>query len=365
VKRVRAASLTALLLAAAGCARGAAVPSEAPAAARPAATTSASSERAVADFYRGKTVRIIVCCTAGGSYDVIARMVARHIRQYIPGTPNVVVENRPGAGGILSANTVYGSEAKDGTVIGLLSENMVLLDAVGTDGVQFQAERFNWLGSTNRSPYGCMVRTDLGISSIQQVIGGRQVAVAAPAPGNALHDTAAIMNGALGTSFQIVAGYGGGADTRLAMERGEADGICSNLESMLTIDRPRLQGDNPSARVLVMMGDKVPDYPFLAGVPAAQSLARTDEDKRLLEAVNAPSLMGRPFVMAPQVPGDRVEALRQALAEALADPKLRSEAEQAGFNLSPSSGDEIARIVRSVKSMPPETLATIKEVLHY
>ncbi len=329
------------------------------------AAATADDDRAVAAFYQGKTIRIVVAYTAGGAFDVIARMLARVLPQYIPGRPNVIVENKPGAAGILATNTVYAAEPKDGTVIIMPGENLVLLQAVGAAGVEFDARKLNWLAGSSRSPYGCLVRLDSGITSILEVIGGKEAVLAATSPGTGLYDTGAILNGTLGTNFKLVPGYGGAADMRLAMDRKEVDGTCNNLESMLSLDRPKLEGDTAYARVLVMLGAETPDYPFLKGVPAAETLAKTDEARQLLRAVNGPSLMGRPFAMAPGVPPARVATLRQAFAAALADPQFLAEADHAGFKTSAVSGEEVTRIVDEIQSTPPALLARLKEILQY
>src|SRR5207248_1831990 len=162
-------------------------------------------------------------------------------------------------------------------------------------------------------------------------------------------DTAAILNGTLGTHFKIVPGYGGAADMRVALDKKEVDGTCNNLETLTSLDRPRIEGDEAIARVLVIMGDRTPDFPFMKGVPAAETLAKTDEARLLLRTVNAPSLMGRPFATAPGVPPARVAALRQAFMAALTDAQFLAEAERSGFRVDAVPGEDVARIVEEVE----------------
>src|SRR3954453_8589989 len=364
-----ARALVSLLVAATlvGCSRApqaaAPAPANPPSADGPAVAP--ADDRAVADFYQGKNLRLVVPYTAGGAFDVLARMLARVLPQYVPGRPNVIVENKTGAAGLLAVNTVYAVEPKAGAVGVMPGENLVLLQAVGAAGVEFDARKMNWLARATRSPYACLVRLDTGVTSIQEVIDGKEVAIAGTSPGTALHDTAAIMNGTLGTHFKIVPGYGGAADMRVAMEKKEVDGNCNNLESLLSIDRPRIEGDEANARVLVIMGDRTPAFSFMKGLPAAETLAKTEEARLLLRTVNAPSLMGRPFATAPGVPPARVAALRQAFTAALADPQFLAEAERSGFRVDIVPGDEVARIVEEVQNTPPATLARVKEILKY
>jgi tripartite-type tricarboxylate transporter receptor subunit TctC len=206
------------------CARApqAAAPAPAPPSSAGAPAAAAADDRAVADFYQGKNLRLVVPYTAGGAFDVLARMLARVLPQYIPGRPNIVVENKTGAAGLLALNTVYAVEPKDGTVVVMPGENLVLLQAVGAPGVEFDARKMSWLASATRSPYACLVRLDTGVTSIQDVIDGKEVAIAGTSPGTALHDTAAIINGTLGTNFKLVPGYGGAADMRLALDKKES-----------------------------------------------------------------------------------------------------------------------------------------------
>ena len=347
-------------------AKAAATPAATSAPAKPAASPAAKAafdEQAVADFYRGKTIRIIVGFAPGGGFDTYSRLIAKYLGKYVPGNPNVIVENKEGAGSMIAANDVYKAAAKDGTVIGSFNEQLVLLQALGKEGIEYDAQKFNWIASVVDSPSACAVRTDAGINSFQEVIDGKQLIIAADAPGTTTHDVPAILTAALGANIKIVPGYTGTSKQRLAVENKEADGACFTWESLRTTGRAWFEETPPTAKVLVIMGDTVPDHPWLKGVPAAESLAKTTEAKQLLAAVNAPSRMSKPYAVAPEVPADRVAALRQAFAKVAEDKEFMAEAAQASLDVQYKSGEEVSKIVSGVLNLPQPVLQKLQSIL--
>ena len=328
------------------------------------ATSSAagSDDQAVADFYRRKTVRIVVGYAAGGAFDVHARTVARHLPRYVPGNPNVIVENRPGAGGILAANLVYSTEPKDGTVMTPIGAGLPLQQAIGVAGIQFDAARFNWLAAGGRSLTTCVARVDSGIGSIQDVIDGAELITGAIGPGTPNYDIPAVLNIAIGTRFKIVAGYEAGAKALAAAEAGEVNGACPGFDTMTAraylFDEP-----NPLLKAILVMGGGATEHPWLRGVPSVESLARTEEAGQLIRAISSEVVPYYSYGMAPEVPADRVAALRKAMMDTFNDPQYVAEAERAAVIVSPTSGEEVARIYQGVLSTPPATLAKLKEAL--
>jgi tripartite-type tricarboxylate transporter receptor subunit TctC len=318
-------------------------------------------ERAVADFYRGKTMRIIVGFAPGGVFDVLARLVARYAPQYIPGNPAIIVENKPGAGSLLAANSVYNAEPRDGTVIGTFVEGLVLQQALKADGVQFDGTKFNWLISFQKVQFSCVVRTDAGINSIQEVMDGKQMIVGSLGPGTGPHDVAAVLNATLNTRFKIVPGYDGVTNVLLAMERGEMEGVCVSTTSADTA--PYWERQPPPIKTLIVMGDKQSEVPTAKGAPAAETLARTEEAKQLLRALAARDSMGRPMAFGPGVPSDRVQAVRKALDQTARDPRFQADAGRSFLDLDPSTGPEVEQIVQELLNTSPDTLARLKEIL--
>lgn len=213
----------------------------------------AFNEQAVADFYRGKTIRIIVGFGPAGAFDAYSRLLAKHMPQYIPGNPNIVVENRPGAASAIAANVVYSVEPKDGTVIGSFNESLAMQQLLEAEGIQFDAAKFNWLGSSVDTTTTCLVRTDLGINSIQDLIGGREVAFGSTGPGTPTQDGPAILNAALGSRIRIVSGYDGIAAIHLAMESREVDGYCVSFDSVQIVARRMMESDPPAVKILAIL----------------------------------------------------------------------------------------------------------------
>jgi tripartite-type tricarboxylate transporter receptor subunit TctC len=370
-----------LALACAACARSAAPAGGGAAGARPAApaptapaaagstaaaadpAASAPDAQAVESFYRGKTVRILVGYGPGGPYDTFSRIVARYLPQYIPGRPTVVVDNRPGAASLLAANLVYNSEPKDGTAMVNASSGLPMLQLLGKEGVSFDSARFQWLGGGNKTLSTCAARTDSGVNSIQDIMGpnGKQLVVAAIGPGTGTYDTPTTMNAVLGTNFKIVSGYDSSAKVILAVEAQEATGMCANLDTMTSTVRPLFESD--TLKMIAMMGHEPSDHPWLRGVPPAETLAQTEEARQILSALHSAALANLPYAVAPEVPRERVAALRQALAQTFADPQFRAEAEKAGFEVNPSTGEELSQIYATLFTMPPATVAKLKDVL--
>lgn len=325
----------------------------------------AQEDRAAADFYRGKTVRLLVGFGIGGGTDTMARQIARHMGKHIPGNPTVIVENKPGAGGILAGNLISESESKDGTVIGVLHENVVIGQAIGRDGIKFDVRRLQWIGSPQRSPgTACVVSTASGVKNINELLAGKQVIMGALQPGSGTYDTPVMLNATIGTTFKLVPGYTSGSALLLAMQQKETDGWCVNFDSMLLTARELLEGSNPALRVVVMVADKVPDHPLLKGVPTAESLAKTAEAKQMLQVLQGPTQsLAFPFVVAPEVRKDRVAVLRAAFAATLADQEFRSEASKAKMEVDLVTGEEIERVVQKVMATPAPVLAKIKLIL--
>jgi tripartite-type tricarboxylate transporter receptor subunit TctC len=354
-------------------AKPAASPAAKPAEAKPAASPAAKpalskaegatfDEKAVADFYRGKNIRIIVGFTPGGNFDLYSRLLARFLPKYVPGSPNVIVENRPGAGSMVAANAVYKSEAKDGTVIASINQNLLNQQAMTLPGIEFDVTKYQWLGAAQGSIPGCAVRTDLGINSVQEVMTTREVATAADAPGTGSHDVPSVLNLVLGTKFKIVPGYTGSSRQRLAIEGKEAEAYCQ-ADSLAAVFQPLLEGPNPASKKIIILGSERSNHPLLKDAVPAETLAKTDDDRRLLRVVYAPNIIGYPWGVAPEVPRDRVLALRSGVEQVFKDPDFLAETKKSNVVPDFHTGDEIARIAQEVLSTPQPVLDRLKKIL--
>ncbi|MBI4491532.1 MAG: hypothetical protein HY690_01920 [Chloroflexi bacterium] len=330
----------------------------------PAAKPAEFDEKAVADFFKSKTVRIIVGYAPGGATDTNARMLQKVLAKYIPGNPTLAIENKPGGGSMLAVNTVYNSEPKDGTAWAAFDAQLVLQQAIGAPGVQFDAGKLQWLASSYETASMCAVRLDAGINTVQELIqSGREVTVSSFGKGGVSYNPPAVFNAALGTKFKIVTGYEGGAAQRLAVKNKEVEGFCTTFETITGIERGMFEGPTAVAKVILVGGSKPIEHRFAQGVPAAETLARTDEARAMLRAVEAPGFFNQPMVVPPEVPRDRVQALRRAFDKAYKDPEYIDAAQKAQQAVSPHTGEEVTRIVQEVLGTPPAVLAKLKEIL--
>jgi tripartite-type tricarboxylate transporter receptor subunit TctC len=320
-------------------------------------------EKAVADFYCGKTIRIVIGSGAGGTYDIYSRLIAKHIPRFIPGNPTVTVQPKPGAGGLIAANTIYNAEPKDGTVIGSFAETFVLRQAMGAPGIQFGAAKYQWIGSAINTAIACVARTDSGIASFRDVMDGKPFTVGTMAPGSTIYDTPAILNAAFNAQMKLVRGFEGVANIVNATEAKEVDGYCASWLAMLTTGRHMQLFDGGVTRFILIMGDKTPEHPLLKGVPAAEVIAKTDDAKQLLRALHAPSQITNPYVVHPEAPKDRVEVLRKAFVAVFADAEFIADAKKSKIDFTPSNGEQVTQVVQAILSTPPAVLAKMRKIL--
>lgn len=323
------------------------------------AEKSTFNEKAVADFYRGKQVRIIIGSGPGGTYDIYSRLLAKHMGRFVPGHPSMLVQSRAGAGGLIAANTIYNSEPKDGTVIGSFGETFVLRQAMGAPGIQFDSAKYKWIGSAINAAIACVARTDSAVAAFQDVVDGKPFTVGTMAPGSTIYDTPAIVNAAFNTQMKLVRGFEGVAAIVNATEAKEVDGYCASWLAMLTTGRHLQLIDAGLIKPILIMGDKTPDHPRLKQVPAAEALAKSDDAKQLLRAMHAPSQITNPYMVHPDVPKDRVEAMRRAFMMTFSDAEFIADA----IEFTPSSGEQVTQVVQSIMNTSPAVLAKMKKIL--
>lgn len=324
----------------------------------------AFDEKAVADFYRGKTVSIIVGFAAGGGYDITARVIGKHLGNHIPGNPNVIVENRTGAGSLVAANLTYKSLRKDGTYIVTFTPQMVVQQLMGRQGIEFDGRHFNWLGSVSSSQHACGIHQDTGVANVKQIMGpsGRVVNMGGEAPGSGITDTAAVMRAALGLKFKIIYGYSGARPVANAVLSRELDGMCISWESF-TSDLKMFFEPKKLLNMLAIFGSTVPEHPWLKNAVAAEAAAPTEEGRRLLRIADAPGKLTFPYAIAPGIPNDRVAALRNAFDQTLADPAFVADFNKTARPLMARNGEKVAEIVSELLSQKPETVSALQEAL--
>jgi tripartite-type tricarboxylate transporter receptor subunit TctC len=323
---------------------------------------SAHAQDAVAQFYKGKQINLYVGSSAGGGYDTYARLLARRFGSYIPGNPTVVPQNMPGAGSNKLASYIYSVAAKDGTAIGAIFSGAILQPLLG-DPVQHDPSKFIYLGNANNEVFLCLARSDAPVKSFADAL-GRELIVGATNEGGSSRDFTAMLDNLLGARLRIVTGYPGSNEILLALERNEVQGVCGLGWSSIAPQRARLL-DSGLARVLVQLATT--GHPELnrMGVPLAIDFTKNEDDRKAMELVYSQLIFGRPFILPPGVPTERVAALRRAFMAALQDKDAAAEARGMQLDLDPLAGDAVQAEVAKAYAMPARIVERARQSLIY
>jgi len=313
------------------------------------------------EFYRGKTIRLVVGYAPGGGYDFYARAVARYMGKYIPGNPALVVDNMPGAGSLASANHLYRVAKPDGLTVGHFSGSLFQLQAMGQKEISFDAARFEYVGAVAKVEIVCGFPKSGGIDTVEKWLATKTPPrLGGTAPGTGGHDTSRLLAATIGVPLQLVLGYKSTGDMRLAIERGELTGLCTGWESFRSLWRKQID----SGEFVVVLQALPKPHPDLPKVPLAVSYAKSDEARQLLEVgAHNVAAIARPFVMAPGTPKARVQMLRSAFTATMSDPGFLADAERANLDIAPLTGEELAKTVFDVLKTPPALLAKLKQII--
>lgn len=321
----------------------------------------AHAQTAMETFYRGKNVQLVIGSNVGGGYDFYGRLVGRYIGRYIPGKPNVVVANMAGAGGNTAAGYVYSVAPRDGTVIAASSSGS-LLDALIGDKtiVRYEPLKFNFIGSANSEVSICIIRRDAEVQTFEDAF-TKEALIGSS--GGTTRDLPTALNRVLGTKFKLISGYPGTREIMLAMEKGEVQGLCGIGYTSTISQRPDwLKPDSPM-RALVQESSRSGAELDRLGVPLSVNYAKTAEQRQILDIIYAQLLFTRPFMMAPDVPKERVEAIRTAFTQALADPELIAEGARQNLIIDAMSGAELESRIRGLYEQPPEVIAKVRKAM--
>jgi tripartite-type tricarboxylate transporter receptor subunit TctC len=318
-----------------------------------------AAESGGGDFYRGKTLSIIVGSGAGGGFDTTARLVSRHIGRHIAGEPTVIVVNMPGGGGLVAANHVFSAAAKDGTIVGLFHEAQMMNQLTGGEGVNFDLRQFNWLGSSYDDPNVCLVRSDAHVAFTDLIGRAAPIAVGGTGPGSNTYDAPRVLAAATGANIKAVAGYPTTNDVRVGVERGEIQGMCLGWESVQSASGEWLK--NGYAKVIVQNGTT--RHPDLQDVPLALESAKDEDSRTLLRLVDAPGAMAKPFALPPGVDPARVQVMREALLATYRDPAFLAEAKVMNLEFQPKTADQIQQILNEVLATPPDIAAKYRHII--
>jgi tripartite-type tricarboxylate transporter receptor subunit TctC len=330
--------------------------------------TTALAQDAVAQFYKGKQITVIVGSSAGGGYDIYARLLARHLPKHMPGNPSVLVSNMPGAGSNTAAAHLFNVAAKDGTAVGALQNSAVmdaLFDALLGSARQLRhdATKFIHIGSATTDHYVCIARADAPVKSFRDAL-AQELLIGASQPGTSTRDFPAMLNHTTGAKIRQVGGYPGTREITLAIEKNEVHGLCGFSWSSLKAQRPDWITSG-FIRVIVQEHDKGNPEVNRMGVPLAVDFATSQENRRIVELVYSSETFGRPYMLAPGVPSDRVAALRKAFLATMADPELLADAQRIGLAIDPISGEDLQALAASIFATPAEFVEKVKRTLSY
>jgi tripartite-type tricarboxylate transporter receptor subunit TctC len=328
-----------------------------------AAFVTADAHAAADDFYKGKSIRIVVGFSAGGGFDTYARAIARHMGKYIPGQPNITVDNMTGAGSLIAANHVYKVAKPDGLTIGHFIGGLFLGQVLGQPGIEFDARKFEFIGAPISDHVVCAMTKASGIASVDRWMASKTpVKMGGIAPGTSTPDNATrILKAALGLPIQLVTGYKGTADVRLAAESGEVAGGCWGWDSVSVTWRKAL--DSGDATVVLQMNRK--NHPDLPQVPQAIKFAKTDEARKMIDVgIHGDSDIVRSYTLPPGTPKDRVQLLRKAFEATLKDAEFVADAKKSKLNIGPIGAEAIEKDIAGLFKLDPALVIKLKDVLY-
>jgi tripartite-type tricarboxylate transporter receptor subunit TctC len=316
----------------------------------------APAKAAAQDFYNGKTITINVGSAAGGSYDLYARMVARHIGRFIPGTPNVVVRNMPGANSAVMANYIYEVAPKDGTALGAPANTLPLTQLLEPERVKFNCAEFNWIGSVSSPASVLATWHTSGVKTLDDAR-NKEIQIGATTAGSTMEMYPLMANSLFGTKFKVVTGYVGGAEINLAMERGEVQGRGGNTYIAYRFQNADWISDRKLNFVFQMTEER---DRMLPDTPTFLEYAKTEEQREIISVLVTSEAVGRSLIASAGVPADRVALLRKALTEMVKNPEFLADVEKAQLEISAVPGEKLQQMVRNLIATPADIVAKYK-----
>ncbi|HTI86236.1 MAG TPA: tripartite tricarboxylate transporter substrate-binding protein [Alphaproteobacteria bacterium] len=318
-----------------------------------------ASAQSDAEFYRGKTVHLVLSTGVGGGYAVYGRLLARHMDRHLPGQPNIIVENMPGAGGVKATNWMYVQAPRDGTTFGIVQVTVPLAPLMGNKGAQYDATRFNWLGSIDQAPAVCMawhtapVKTWDDLRKTEFIAGGTGV-------GSSMLIYPALLNASFGTKFRVIAGYADGSSVYLAMERGEVYGACGAFLTTIKATLPEWFTDHKFVVPIVIAPHRLQEFP---DSPAITEFITDELTRQIFEIPFATEQMDRPVLAPPGLPTARVADLRKAFVDTMNDPAFRDEAARLKLTIDFVDGVQLSETIKNVYALPPEAIAAARAAM--
>jgi tripartite-type tricarboxylate transporter receptor subunit TctC len=320
------------------------------------------AQDSVAQFYRGRQINLYVGSSAGGGYDTYARLLARRFGNAIPGNPAVVVQNMPGAGSNKLAAYIYSVAPRDGTAIGAIFSGAILQPLLG-DPVQHDPSKLVYLGNANDEAFLCLARSDAPVKTFQDAL-SHELILGASSEGGSTRDFAAMLDNLLGAKLRIVTGYPGSNEILLAIERNEVQGVCGLGWSSVAPQRARLL-DSGLIRIILQLTNTGHPEMSRMGVPLAGAFAKSEDDRQVMQLVFSQLTFGRPYILPPGTPPERVAALRRAFMAALKEPDTVREAQGMQLDLEPLAGEAVQQEVAKAYAMPARIVERARASLIY
>jgi tripartite-type tricarboxylate transporter receptor subunit TctC len=326
-----------------------------------AAWTPDSARASTHEFFKGKTVKILIGASAGGAFDTWGRMVGRHLGKQIPGNPVVAVENVTGAGGLILANQVYKTTKPDGLTLATFNGGLLMGQILGRPGIEFDAQRFEYLGVPAKFDSVCAFSKASGITSFDRWKASKApVKVGGTAPGSNLVDIPKVLMAVFGLPTQIITGYKGFAEIRLAVDGGELAGACGGWDGLKLLWGKQIEAGD----ILVIMQTRSQPLPDLPKVPLVMDFASNDDDRQLIEVgIQFPALLSLAYALPPATPKDRVQLLRKAFADTLVSFDFLADVQRARLNVDPASGEELQKTVDGLFKLTPTIANRLREIL--
>ena len=319
-------------------------------------TIALAAAQSPADFYKNRNIDEYIGYSTGGAYDFYARAIARRMGAHIPGNPTLVPRNMDGAGSLRLAIWLYRVAPQDGSAFGTFGRGLAFDPLLIGKGDQFDAQKFNWLGSANNEVSVCVAMKDSGITKFEDLF-TKELAVGGTGTSADTDQFPRVLNNVLGTHFKIIEGYPGGNDVVLAMERGEVKGRCGwSWSSVKTTHKDWLD----DKRMIVLVQLSLTKHPEMPDVPLVTDFAKTDEQRAILKLMFARNVMGRPYLAPPNLPPDRLATLRQAFMDTMKDKEFLAEADKTELEINPVSGEDVEKLVKEVYATPPDIIAKAK-----
>jgi tripartite-type tricarboxylate transporter receptor subunit TctC len=312
------------------------------------------------EFYKGKIITFIVGYSPGGTYDQYTRLIARHIGKHMPGNPTGVVENMPGAGGIIAANHLYNRVKPDGLTVAAWAAPLILQHIMGNEATKFDGRKVGWLGIPASYDTACHFSQESGIKTMADWFAAkRPLKISSLGPGTSLSDVPKLLKAAIGLPLELVEGYKGGAEARMAVESGEVDGLCASWQATKVQWRSEIE----SGKIRVVLQATLKPHPDLKEVPLANNYAKTDEARMLLKVADSVHVFQFPYSVAPGTPKERLQLLQQAFMKTLTDPELLAEAKKAQLEVAPVDGPTTAKTFAGLYELSPSLISQLKQIL--